>query len=85
LFACSYIYVFGKPSAFFHHEQKFTKQALLEFSLAVTDFQKKQHKKRNFPQSSAISSIRAHIWKSARAEMSVLLKLQANHVCQISA
>ena len=32
-----FVYVFGKSSAVCHHEQKFTKRALLEFSLTFTD------------------------------------------------
>jgi hypothetical protein len=54
-----FVYVFGKSSAFFHHAQKFTKQALLEFSLTVTDLKKNAQQaqfpaiERNFQQTSA--------------------------------
>jgi hypothetical protein len=49
----------GKSSAFFHHEQKFAKRALLEFSLPVSDSKKQAAQRaqfpaieRNFPQTS---------------------------------
>ena len=35
-----FVYVFGKSNAFFHHEQKFAKRALLEFSLPIADSKK---------------------------------------------
>jgi hypothetical protein len=99
-----FVYVFGKSSAFFHHEQNFAKRALLEFSLPVADSKKTgrttsaiSRNRAQFPANehtfekwlfSNLAVPRAEIGKTsrfgfleqkfARAEISVLLKLQVN-------